>query len=131
MTGHGLGLLSLRIDALYCGVLGVGVLVGAQRVAPAVALPTAVVASLGAAVLVWAAAVAVMVVRLPLRPVLRVVAVANLVAGAVIAAFSIAAAGALVVLALLAIAVDVVAFAASQALALSRLKVRPDVGRLA
>jgi hypothetical protein len=96
MTGRRLGVLSLRLDALYCAVLGAGVIAGAPFFAPRIGLPAGVVVAVGAAVVVWAVAVAWMAVRLPLRPVLRVVTVANLVAAAGIAASSVTAAGALV-----------------------------------
>ncbi|MGY4642496.1 hypothetical protein [Cellulomonas sp. URHB0016] len=121
MTGRGLGLLSLRMDALYCAVLGAVLVVAARSVAPVVSLPAPVVGAVGGAVVIWGAAVAWMAASVSLRAALRVVTVANLVAAAGITAFSITAAGVLVLLSVLAIALDVAAFGASQALALNRL----------
>jgi hypothetical protein len=125
MTGRRLGLLSLRLDALYCTVLGTGLLLAAPRLAAAALLPTVVVAAVGGAVLAWAASVVWMAYRLPLRPALRVVTVANVVAALGLAGLSAVAAGVLLLVGTLAIAVDVGVFAGSQALALRRLRAEP------
>jgi hypothetical protein len=122
MTGRRLGVLSLRIDALYCLVLGVAVAVAAPRIAAVVPVPAVVVAAIGVAVLAWAGMVTWMTARLPLRLTLLTVMIVNLVTATTIALFSITAAGVLVLLAILALAVDVAAFAGSQALALNRLR---------
>ena len=125
MTGRRLGILSLRIDAIYCVTLGAAVAIAAPQIASVVPLPAVVIAVIGLAVVAWAGTVAWMAAHLPLRLALLTVMIANLVAATAIAAFSIAAAGVLVLLTILAIATDVAAFAGSQALALSRLRAEP------
>ncbi|MGX1576253.1 hypothetical protein ACX12M_09610 [Cellulosimicrobium cellulans] len=125
MVGERLGLLSLRLDAAYCLVLGVVVAALAPSWAPALRVPVPVLAGLGVAVVVWAGAVVWMSARLPLRAALRTVMVANVVAAAAVAAFSATTAGVLVLLAVLAVAADVGLFAGSQAVALRRLRAAP------
>ncbi|ARU50676.1 putative membrane protein YkgB [Cellulosimicrobium cellulans] len=122
MSGDRLGLLSLRLDAAYCLVLGAVVAALAPSWAPALGVPVPVVAGIGVAVVLWAAVVAWMTARLRLRVALRTVMVANVVAAAAVAAFSATTAGALVLLAVLAVAADVGLFAGSQAVALRRLR---------
>lgn len=125
MSGDRLGLLSLRLDAAYCLVLGGAVAALAPSWAPALGVPVPVVAGIGVAVVVWAAAVAWIAARLRLRVALRTVMVANVAAAAAVAAFSATTAGVLVLLAVLAVAADVGLFAGSQAVALRRLGAAP------
>jgi hypothetical protein len=125
MTGRKLGVVSLRIDIIYCLTLGAAVAITAPQIAAVVPLPAVAIVVIGVAVVVWAGTVAWMTAHLPLRLVLRTVMIANLVAATAIVAFSITAAAVLVLLSILAIAADVVAFAGSQALALSRLRGEP------
>jgi hypothetical protein len=125
VPGQRLGRLSLRLDAVYCAVVGLVVAVTSGLTADAVNLPTTVVAALGAAVTVWGGAVWWLTSALPLRTALRVVVPANVVAAAGLGAVSVTMASAVVVLTLVAVAVDVAAFATSQAVALRRL----DPGR--
>jgi hypothetical protein len=125
MTGRRLGLLSLKIDAIYCLLLGVAVAIAAPHIAGVVRLSTVAITVVGAAAVVWAGAVAWMAARLPLRLALLMVMVANLVGAIGIAAFSITTMGVLVLVTILAIAADVAAFAGSQALALTRLRGEP------
>ncbi|MCG7311294.1 hypothetical protein [Brachybacterium sp. ACRRE] len=124
MKGQRLGMLSLRLDALYCLVLGVIVAAASPIIAPATSLPTWLVLAAGVAVVVWAGAVEWMRSRLHLRTALRIVMTANVAATLAVAAVSFTAAAVLTVLVILAIAVDVAAFAGSQALALGRLRTR-------
>ena len=115
------------MDAIYCLVLGAAVAMGAPHIATVISLPAVAVAVIGVAVVVWATVVAWMTVHLGLRLALLTVMIANLVAAVGLAAFSITAAGVLVLLTILAIAVDVAGFAASQALALNRLRAGPAI----
>jgi hypothetical protein len=87
-----------------------------------------VIASLGGVVILWAGAVAWMAARLSVRLALRVVMTANIVAAAAIAAFSTSAASVLVLISILGVAIDVGAFAGSQAIALTRLRPPPTGG---
>lgn len=120
--GERIGRWSLRLDAAYCAVLGTAVAFAAPVLTDAVRLPVWTLIALGVAVIAWAVLILVMMARMPLRSVLRVVMVVNLLAAAVIAAVSGVAATVLVVLAILAIAVDVALFAGSQFIALRRLR---------
>ncbi|MEX3105518.1 MULTISPECIES: hypothetical protein [unclassified Streptomyces] len=120
MSGSRLGLLSLRIDAFYCLLVGLVIASSAPLTAAAVGLPARVVVGIGGATVLWAGIVWVLS-RRPLAGSLRLVLVANALVACVLAAVSVAAASALVLLALVALALDVAAFAGSQVLALRRL----------
>ncbi|WP_194924978.1 hypothetical protein [Catenulispora pinisilvae] len=89
-----------------------------------VALPEAVLTVAGAVVAVWAGLVLWLLSRMPLRWALRLVMAVNLLAASVVAAVSAASATVVVVGAVLAVAVDIGLFAASQAVALRALSVR-------
>lgn len=119
--GARLGRWSLRIDAAYCAVLGVGVAAFAAPIAEGIALSPTLIAAIGVAVVVWAGAVLWMLARLPLRTALRLVMVANLLAAVAVSFASAAAATLLAVLTALAVAIDVAAFAGSQWVAIRRL----------
>jgi hypothetical protein len=121
-SGERIGRLSLRLDAAYCAVLGVGVAVAAPVISGPLPLPVAAVVATGVAVALWAGVVVLMLARLPLRAALRCVLGANVLAAAGIAAFSTTGATVLLLLAVLAVAVDVALFAGSQAVALRRLR---------
>lgn len=125
VNGTTIGRWSLRIDAVYCAVLGIAVTLWAGPIAEGVRLPELVIAGVGIAVAVWAGAVLWMAQRVPLRRALRFVMVANIAAAAVVAAISVTAATFLVALAIIAIAIDIALFAASQAVALGALRARP------
>ncbi|MFB6878534.1 hypothetical protein [Streptomyces sp. NPDC056323] len=79
-----------------------------------------VVVSIGGAVVLWAGVVWWLSLR-PLAGSLRLVLVANALAACVLAAVSVVAASALVLLTFVAVAIDVAAFAGSQIVALRRL----------
>lgn len=121
-SGERIGRLSLRLDAAYCTVLGAGVAIAAPTISDALRVPAWVLVAAGAAVVVWAGLILLMLGRLPLRTALRLVMVANLLAAAAVAAVSAAGAALLVVLSVLAVAVDIALFAGSQAFALRRLR---------
>lgn len=122
MTGQRLGMLSLRLDALYCLVLGSAVALLAPSVSSSVVLPPPLIVGTGVAVVLWAALVEWMRATLDLRLALRIVMAANIVATALVALVSFTAAAVLAVLAILAIAIDIGLFAGSQAFALGRLR---------
>lgn len=121
MRGRRLGSWSLRADAVYCLLVGATIRATAPAVSTATGLPPGVVIAGAAAVILWAAAVAVMERRLPIRLALRVVMVANLAAVTLIVSVSALGAALLVVVSLLAIAADVGGFALSQYVALRRI----------
>lgn len=121
MTGRALGLGSLRLDALYCLVLGAIVAAAAGQIASVVALPRTLIVMTGILVLAWAALVLWMAERLPIRVALRVVLGVNIVATALIAAASVTAANWLAITVVLATAVEVGLFAVSQVVALRRI----------
>lgn len=79
-------------------------------------------AAAGVAVVLWAGLILLMLARLPMRAALRLVMIANLLAATAVAALSITSAAVLVVLAVLAVAVDIALFAGSQAFALRRMR---------
>lgn len=121
-SGARIGLLSLRLDALYCAVVGSTVAATAPTLSGVLPLPAWAVTLAGAVVVVWAVAIMAVVAWLPLRTGLRLVMGVNLLGAAVVAALSTAGASVLVLLALLAVAADVALFAGSQACALRRLR---------
>ena len=124
INGHGLGLWSLRLDAIYCTLLGAGVALSAGRIAEMVAIPEPVIAGAGVTVVVWAGLVLWMLAKLRIRTALRLVMGVNVVAALLVAVGAVTAATLLAVVAVLAIAVDIAIFAASQALALRTLPPR-------
>lgn len=124
INGERFGFWSLRLDAAYCVLLGLGVAVFAGRIAEGVALSPLLIAAAGIAVVVWAGAILWMLARLPLRLALRLVMIANLLAAVSVAFVSAAAATLLVVVAIVTVAVDIALFAASQAIALRTLPTR-------
>jgi hypothetical protein len=122
MSGQRLGLLSLRLDAIYCLILGLVVALSAPLWASSVALPMPLLISSGIAVVLWAGLVEGMRAKLPLRTALRIVMLANIAATVAVAAVSVAGAALIAVLSILSVAVDIALFAGSQALALNRLR---------
>lgn len=127
MTGRKLGMLSLRLDAAYCVLLGASLAIAAPYLDSQLPLPAEVIVAIGVAIVLWAGAVVWMAARLPLRIALRIVMVANIGAAGAIAASSALAAGVFVLLVILAVAADVGVFAGSQAIALRRLRTASPV----
>ncbi|KAM9862282.1 hypothetical protein ACI1US_01892 [Leucobacter sp. BZR 635] len=121
INGHRFGVWSLRLDAIYCAILGAAVALSAPSIAAVVALPQPVIAAAGVAVTVWAGLVLWMVVKLRIRSALRMVMGVNVLAALLVALCATAAGTLLALVAVLAIAVDVALFAASQAVALRTL----------
>lgn len=122
MKGQRLGLLSLRLDAIYCAVVGIAVAIAAPAISTVVALTPAVIVALGLAVALWGTTVEWMRAALDVRVALRIVMTANVVAAVAVALVSFAAAAVLAALVILAVAIDVAGFAGSQAIALGRLR---------
>ncbi|MFB7225363.1 hypothetical protein [Streptomyces sp. NPDC056227] len=112
--------MSLRVDALYCLLVGLLIASTAPLTATTVQLSALVVVSIGGAVVLWAGVVWWLSLR-PLAGSLRLVLVANALAACVLAAVSVVAASVLVLLTFVAVAIDVAAFAGSQIVALRRL----------
>lgn len=121
IDGRALGTWSLRIDAIYCTLLGGAVAVSASSIAGTVAIPQPLIAGAGVAVVLWAGLVLGMLAKLRLRTALRTVMGVNVLAAMLVAICAVAAATLLTVVAVLAIAVDIALFAASQAVALRTL----------
>ncbi|WP_134325211.1 hypothetical protein [Cumulibacter soli] len=123
MKGQRLGMLSLRLDALYCLVLGAAVAVASSAISSALALPTGVILAIGISVVLWAGFVEWIRRTLDLRLALRIVMIANIAATLAVALVSFTAAAFFAVLGVLAVSVDIALFAGSQAFALGRLRV--------
>lgn len=121
IDGERLGRWSLRLDAAYCAVLGAAVALFAEPIAEGVVLPPLLIGVSGVSVVVWAGGVVWMLARLPLRSALRLVMIVNLFAAVAVGLASTAAGTVLIVLAGVAVAIDIAIFAASQAIALRAL----------
>ncbi len=121
IDGRRLGLWSLRLDAVYCALLGAAVALGASPIAEVVAIPQPVIAATGIAVVLWAGLVLWLLVKLRIRTALRMVMGVNIPAALLVALCAAVAGTLLAVVAVLAVAVDIAIFAASQALALRSL----------
>ncbi|MFE6994348.1 hypothetical protein ACFVAE_00155 [Microbacterium sp. NPDC057659] len=121
IDGRALGTWSLRLDAIYCVLLGGAVALTAAKISAVVAIPQPLIASAGAVVVLWAGLVLWMLVKLRIRTALQTVMGANVLAAVLVAMCAIAAGTLLAVVAVLAIAIDIALFAVSQALALRTL----------
>jgi len=119
---HAVGRWSLRIDTAYCALLGIAVVLTAGVIAEGIALHPLAITAAGVIVVVWAGAIAWMLRLMRLRRALWVVMTVNIVAGIAVALASGLAATPLIAFAVLAIAIDVLLFAASQAVALRGLR---------
>jgi hypothetical protein len=104
----------LRLDAAYCAAAGLLALVLARELAGLFDVPAVAVAALGAATLVWASLLALLARRDEWRAPVLVVGVANALAAAGVAASAIAAPATAARLLLVAVALEVAAFAAVQ-----------------
>ncbi|MBL3700341.1 hypothetical protein [Leucobacter luti] len=125
IDGRTLGRWSLRLDAIYCALLGAAVAVGAAPLSTVIALPHAVITSAGIVVVIWSGLVLWMLMKLRIRAALLTVLGVNILATALVAVSATAAGTFLAAIAVLAIAVDIAIFAASQVLALRALAPRP------
>ena len=130
-TGRTIRVWSLRLDAVYCLILGAFVAVAAPQLATAIALPALLLTVTGVVVVAWSALVLWMVSRTRLRSALRLVLCVNILASALIVAASFTASSALVGIAVLAVACEVALFAVSQAVAIHRLNTTSTGGAAA
>ena len=121
ISGRSLGVWSLRLDAAYCLILGILVAATAPQIATVVALPVPLLVATGLIVVVWSGLVLWMVFRMRLRLALGLVLGVNVVAASLIAAAALTASGTFVGIAVLAVALDVALFAASQMVAIRRI----------
>lgn len=122
MNGQRFGQWSLRLDAIYCAVLGTAVALAADQLAASIALPAVVLRLSGVVVVVWALLVLWMVLKLRLRNALRLVLGVNVLAASLIALCVFTAGNLIAAVAVITIAIDVALFAVSQVVALSRLR---------
>lgn len=120
MDGRALGALSLRVDAIYCAVVAGCVLVFAAPLAQALVVPAPLVLGAAVATAVWALGLHRASRAPALRPWLLGVLAANTVAAGLAAALAVTRPRDALSLLLLAVAVEVAAFAVSQAVALRR-----------
>lgn len=127
IDGRRLGLWSLRIDAIYCTLLGAAVALGSAPISAVIALPQFLIAGPGGLVVLWAALVLWMLRALRLQTALRLVMSVNAVAALIVASCAAAATSTLAAVAVLSIAADVALFAVSQAVALRALASRQPV----
>lgn len=121
INGRKLGMWSLRLDAVYCTLLGATVALFAAPIAEVVALPGPLIAAAGIAVVLWAGLVLWMLMTPRIQTALRMVMGVNIPAALLVAVCVIAAGTLLAVVGVLAVAVDIARFAGSQALALRTL----------
>lgn len=113
-----LGRWSLRLDAIYCTLLGAAVALWAEPIAEVIAIPQPLIAVAGVVVVLWAGLVLWMLMKLRMETALRTVMGVNILASLLVAACAMAAGTLLAAVAVLAVTVDIALFAASQALAL-------------
>ena len=121
INGHKLGRWSLRLDAIYCTLLGASVVLFAAPIAEVVALPQLLIAAAGVTVVLWAGLVLWMLLKLRIQTALRMVMGVNILAALLVAVCVMAAGTLLAVVGVLAVVVDIALFAGSQALALRTL----------
>lgn len=122
MSGERLGRLSLRLDAIYCLVLGVVVAVAAPLVESPTGLSAPLLLAIGIAAAGWGVLVWWSSERWPLRLTLRCVMVANLVASGALAVTGLVAGPVALMIGAAVLSIDVAAFAVSQGVALRRTR---------
>lgn len=118
--------MSLRIDAVYCILLGVLITASAPLASSSLALHPLLQAGIGVATAVWGGYVWMASRSVPLRSHTRFVMVANIAAAAGLATTGLVAGTVILSVAALVLAIDVAAFAVSQGIALRRMP-RPSV----
>lgn len=117
IDGRVLGRWSLRLDAAYCALLGAAIALSSGWIAESIALPQPLIATIGVVVVLWAGTVLILLGTLHLRAALRFVMVANILAALAVGLTSVVGASLFAALAVIAIAIDIALFAASQAIA--------------
>lgn len=122
MTGDQLARLSLRVDAIYCIVLGLLIAVTAPIASSGVAAPPALLIAIGSVTLLWGANVWRASYQRPIRTSTRLVMAANIAASVALATTGLVAGPTVLAFAAFVLAIDVGAFAVSQGVALRRIK---------
>ncbi len=120
MDAHRVGRVSLRLDAAYCALAAVLVGAFAAPLAEVFAVPGWVLVAVAAGTAGWAAALWHAAGRVAARPWLVTVLAANVVAAVAVAGLAVSWPAGAFALLLGAVAVEVAAFAVSQAVALRR-----------
>ncbi|GAA1607812.1 hypothetical protein GCM10009804_74700 [Kribbella hippodromi] len=116
---------TLRLDVLYCAVAAVGLVGFAGPLAELAGVPAMAVGVAGGGVLAWSGLLAYLTAKAPRRQALRVVLVVNLVATVGIAVAAVTSQQVVLTVLLAAVAVEVGAFALTQALALKTINRQP------
>ena len=120
VSGEALGRGLLRVDAAYCAATGLILIAAVAPLSEILAAPQALLVLGGVAAVAWALVLRQLARRARWRAPVAVVASANLLATAAIAALALATPRLAGQLLLAAVAVEVAAFAAGQAVALRR-----------
>lgn len=116
---------TLRLDVLYCAVAAVGLVGFAGPLAELAGVPAVALTVAGVGVLGWAGYLAYLTAKAPRRQALRVVLAVNVVATLGIAVAAVTSQQVVLTALLAAVAVEVGAFAVSQALALKAISRQP------
>lgn len=122
MTGDRLARLSLRVDAIYCIVLGLLIAVTAPIASSGEAVPPALLIAVGGMTFLWGVYVWRASDQRPIRTSTRFVMAANIAASLALATTGLVAGPTVLAFAAFVLAIDVGAFAVSQGVALRRLK---------
>src|SRR6187551_1914132 len=117
---------SLTFDAAYCAGAGLIALLFAPGLASLFGAPTRLIRVLGIVTIVWAVILQAAPARVGLRPLLRIVAAANVSAAVVLAALALLAPRLAAQALLAAVALEVSAFAVAQVRAHRRLSAPPN-----
>lgn len=114
--------LSLRIDAIYCMVLGIAIAGTAPHTVTRVAVALAVLMVVGVGVFAWGGYVGWASRQQPMRTSTRFVLIANIAASLALAATGAVSGATVLALASIVLTIDVAAFAVSQGVALRRMR---------
>jgi hypothetical protein len=121
MSGEHLANLSLRLDAIYCLIVGVVVAAASSWASTAAEVPQALLLAMGGTTATWGILVWWLASRQPPQPSLRWVMGANIAASGALAVTGTVADASALALGALVLSVDVGAFAVSQGIALRRI----------
>lgn len=123
MNGDRLARISLRIDAVYCLVIGALVAIVSPFAGSLVGLPIILLVGIGMATSGWGVYVWLLVMRHPIRTSARFVMSANIAVTCLLAVTGLVAGTTVLALGAFVLAVDVAAFAVSQGVALRRMRI--------
>lgn len=121
MTGERIARVSLRIDAVYCVVLGLLIAASAPLTSDSVALSPLLLLGIGAGTAAWGCYVWAASRAVPLRSRTRLVMLANIAASSALAATGLLSGTVVLSVTAVVLAIDVAAFALSQGVALGRM----------